>query len=220
VATCLLASAPGARAETQPAQEPPQKIAFPGELVRLAYNDEGYVTLGYRIANDSVGGEWMLLETGMTLNRGVPAVTITRDALSVQTPDGSMLPLATQQEFAEASAVLKPLDRRANRVRDSVDYLPRTATVPCRMSFFMDLSSRGRRPSRDEFELSSSTRCFGRIYFHVPGGIQYGQHILHVRLGETTVQVPFRIMTKEELKEAKAELKRLRKEAKKAKQGE
>jgi hypothetical protein len=41
----------------------------------------------------------------------------------------------------------------------------------------------------------------GRIYFHVPGGIKVGQHWLLVNFGESEVQVPFRILTKEEEKQ-------------------
>ena len=43
--------------------------------------------------------------------------------------------------------------------------------------------------------------CLGRIYFHVPGGIKTGQHWLNVKFAESEVQVPFRILTKEEAKE-------------------
>jgi hypothetical protein len=44
----------------------------------------------------------------------------------------------------------------------------------------------------------------GRLYFNVPGGIKVGQHWLHVNFGESgEVQVPFRILTKEEEKQFK-----------------
>ena len=57
-------------------QEPPKiKIPEPGvpadhdawraSYVRAAYNNEGYVILGYQLANRSVGEEWMLLEVGV-----------------------------------------------------------------------------------------------------------------------------------------------------------
>ena len=55
----------------------------------------------------------------------------------------------------------------------------------------------------DEVELSSNRGCVGRLYFHVPGGIKVGQHWLNVNFGESEVQVPFRILTKEEEKEFK-----------------
>jgi hypothetical protein len=213
--TVLLTAAAGPRASNEQVEEPTQKLAFPGEFVRLVQNDEGAVVLGYRVANDSIGQEWMLLETGMTLNPGAEAVTITRDALFIETPDGSKVPLATQEEFRQAHGALRPLDKRASIARDRLDYLPGTATTPCAMRFFSDLSGKGRQLSFDQLELGSNAKCFGRIYFRLPDGIQLGQHMFNVQLRDTTVRVPFRIMTKDELKEFKAELKRMKKEAKK-----
>jgi hypothetical protein len=42
----------------------------------------------------------------------------------------------------------------------------------------------------------------GRLYFKVPGGIKVGQHWLFVDFGPSgKVEVPFRILTKEEEKQ-------------------
>jgi len=49
-------------------------------------------------------------------------------------------------------------------------------------------------------ELSPSRGCLGRLYFHVPGGIQYGQHWLNLKFEKTLIRVPFRILTAEEEK--------------------
>ena len=48
----------------------------------------------------------------------------------------------------------------------------------------------------------------------VPGNIQYGQHFLNVEFENSTIRVPFTIMTKEELKENKAKWKEMQKEHK------
>jgi len=39
----------------------PQIMTMEGRYVRAAYNNEGYAILGYKLANLSVGEEWMLL---------------------------------------------------------------------------------------------------------------------------------------------------------------
>jgi hypothetical protein len=39
------------------------------------------------------------------------------------------------------------------------------------------------------------------VFFHVPGGIKVGQHWLNVNFGGSRVEVPFRILTKEEAKQ-------------------
>jgi hypothetical protein len=80
----------------------PEIFTMTGEFVRIAYNNEGFVTLGYQIANDSVADEWMLLEVGVTLRAPTKNQTMTRDAFSLKLPDGSTIPLATQKEFAGA----------------------------------------------------------------------------------------------------------------------
>jgi len=54
--------------------------------------------------------------------------------------------------------------------------------------------------SWDEVELSDSRACLGRLFFKVPGGITYGQHWLNVKFAESTIRVPFRILTKDEEK--------------------
>ena len=54
--------------------------------------------------------------------------------------------------------------------------------------------------SYDEVELSPDRACVGRLYFKVPGGIQYGQYWLNVQFAETLVRVPFRILTDAERK--------------------
>ena len=174
----------------------PEIMTMEGRFVRAAYNNEGYVILGYRIANDSVGEEWMLLEIGTTVMDGVPNYKLIRDAISLTTPDGTKVPLPTQEEYGKAS--LRALEKRASFVHDSINYFPPMAHDACRIGFFSDLDSRGL--PWDQVELSSTRACMGRMFFKVPGGIQYGQHWLDVKFEKSLVRVPFRILTKEEYK--------------------
>ena len=44
-----------------PVPTEPGLFTMKGEVARIAYNNEGWVTMGYRTANDSQGQEWMLL---------------------------------------------------------------------------------------------------------------------------------------------------------------
>src|SRR6476661_7775862 len=103
----LAVLAPVAPAESQnqapivpiPQSGVPQIFTMEGKFVRAAYNNEGYVIMGYQPANRSIGEEWMLLEVGLTVLDNVPSFTMTRDALSIETPDGKTIPLATTVEF-------------------------------------------------------------------------------------------------------------------------
>ena len=63
----------------------PQILTIEGKFVRAAYNNEGYVILGYQASNRSIGEDWMLLEVGMTVRDKVPNYKITREAISLET---------------------------------------------------------------------------------------------------------------------------------------
>ena len=201
--TCVLTPAAPITGQSQ---EPP-KVQIPqagvseimtmeGKFVRAAYNNEGYVILGYQAANYSVGEEWLLLEVGMTVRERVSDYTLTRDRLSLETPDGTTLPLPTIEEHREGDT--RAVQQRASVQRDSINYFPPSAHQACALVFFPDLTSRAL--PRDDAELSSSRACVGRLYFKVPGGIKYGQHWLNVKFEKSLIRVPFRILTKEEEK--------------------
>jgi hypothetical protein len=190
----------------------PQIATIEGTFVRAAYNNEGYVIVGYKTANMSVGDEWMLLEFGSTVREGVPNYKLTRDMLSLETPDGTKVPLPTVEEYRKAN--LTALNHRANVARDSINYFPPMATQACRVGFFSDVDSRA--VAWDQVELSQNRACLGRIFFKVPGGIKYGQHWLDVQFAQTLVRVPFRILTKDEEKMLSKNYSDIRKQVKEA----
>ena len=207
----LVAGVVSAQDIKKPDPTVPEIFTLTGEFVRVAYNNEGYVTLGYRVANDSVAEEWMLLEVGVTLRGKTKGQKMMRDAFSLMLPDGSTIGLATQKEFAGAGH-LAALNARGNVVRDSINYFPVQANRPCVIGFFSDPTNRARSISYDQVELSSNRACLGRIFFHVPGKIQTGQHYLNVKFENSMVQVTFRILTKAEEKEFRKTWKGLKKE--------
>ena len=189
-----------------------QIMTMEGKFVRAAYNNEGYVILGYQLVNRSVGEEWMLLEVGMTVRDRVPDYTLKRDALSLETPDGKTLPLPSIKEHRAANT--SALQAREKVQRDSINYFPPSAHRPCRIGFFSDLDSPAM--AYDEVTLSSQRACLGRLYFHVPGGIKYGQHWLNVKFEKSLVRVPFRILTEEEEKTLSKNYKDISKQVKEA----
>jgi hypothetical protein len=187
-----------------PAEEPPkvqipepgvpQIMTMEGRYVRAAYNNEGYVILGYRIVNLSVGEPWMLLETGFALREGVPSYDLTRDAVSLETTDGKTVPLPSVEEYRKAN--LMALEAREKVQRDSINYFPPNAHRACRVGFFAELDQRAL--AWDKVELSDQRACLGRLFFEVPGGITYGQYWLNVKFAKSVLRVPFRVFTKEE----------------------
>jgi hypothetical protein len=193
----------------RPAAQEPQKpvVAIPkpgvseimtmeGKFVRAAYNNEGYVILGYQLANRSIGEEWMLLEVGMTLREGQKNQTFKREAVSLNTPDGKTVPLATIAEHRDADT--RALQNRERVQRDSINYFPPMANQACRIGFFAEIDQRV--APWDQVELSYMRACLGRFFFKVPGGITHGQHWLNVQFQNSLIRVPFRILTADEEK--------------------
>jgi hypothetical protein len=189
---------------TRPEPTVPEIYTLMGQYVRVAYNNEGYVILGYRMANESAGEEWMMLDAGLTIRKGTPHYQITRESFTVKTPDGKNIPLATQKEYAEAG-YLKALNGRAKMMRDSISYFPWTPTAPAPPLLRGPGSANSM--SYDQVELSPDRACVGRLFFKIPGGIQHGQHWLVVKFAGSQVEVPFRILTKDEAKYLKEEWK-------------
>ncbi len=205
----------GSLAQEKPkAPEPgvPELYTLEGQFVRIAYNNEGYVSLGYRVANQSAGEEWMLLEMGVTV-RTDGEYTLKREHLSIETPDGTTIPLPSNAEVREANP--RALVMRAKVVRDSINYFPPMATRACPIRFFAELGGRGSL-AYDQVVLSHQRACLGRIFFKIPGGIQYGQHWLNVQFEKSLVRAPFRILTEEEEKVFSKKWKDIKKEHEKA----
>jgi len=172
----------------------PEILTMEGKFVRAAYNNEAYVILGYQASNRSIGDEWMLLEVGMTVLDRTPDYTLTRDAISLETPDGKTIPLPTVTEQRKGD--VRAIQQRAKVQRDSINYFPPRASRACAILFFPDLDSR--TLPYDQVDLSRDRACVGRLYFRIPGGITYGQHWLNVKFQNSVLRVPFRIMTEDE----------------------
>jgi len=216
VAALCTVAGPGAQDQKPVVKLPqpgvPEIATIEGAFVRAAYNNEGYVILGYKTANMSVGDEWMLLEIGTTLREGVPAYKLKRDAISLTTADGATIPLPTVSEYRDVD--LRALEQRSKVSRDSINYFPPMASQACRIGFFSDVDSRAM--AWDEVEVSYTRACLGRLYFRVPGGIKYGQHWLNVKFEKSLVRTPFRIFTKDEEKLVSKNYGDIRKQVKEA----
>jgi len=190
----------------------PEIATLEGAFVRAAYNNEGYAILGYKTANMSVGDEWMLLEFGTTVRDGVPSYKLKREDVNLETPDGSKIAMATVEEYRKAD--LRALENRANVARDSINYFPPMASKACRIGFFSELGQ-AVLPWQD-VELSNTRACLGRLFYHVPGGIKYGQHWLNVKFENSLIRVPFRIFTKDEEKLLNKNYKSIKKQVEEA----
>jgi hypothetical protein len=175
----------------------PQIMTLEAKFVRVAYNNEGYVIMGYQIANRTIGDEWIMLDVGITQMEKVRDYTLKRDAISLDTPDAT-LPLPSIVEYRENESKVQPLQMRLKVQRDSINYFPNWVHGVNRLGFFSDLGSRAM--PWDEAEVSNDRACMGQLYFHIPGGTKYGQYWLNVKFAQSVVRVPFRLFTEEEEK--------------------
>ena len=175
----------------------PQMFTLQGQYVRMAYNNEGFATLGYRAVQQSVGGDWILLRVGITVRKDVPNYELKREHLTVKLPNGTTVPLATQKEFMEAGGV-RAVVLRDQKIHDSINYFPNEVSDACAIKFFNDPGQRGL--AYDQVELSDNRGCVGRLFFKVPGGIVPGQYWLLIQFAKSHIEVPFRVMTPEEEK--------------------
>jgi hypothetical protein len=217
ISLCALQAKGDARTQEKPVVQLPQPgvpqiTTLEGKFIRVAYNTEGYVILGYQASNRSIGEEWMLLEVGMTVLDRVPDYTLKRDALSLDTPDGKKIPLPSAVEQREANP--RAIEQRAKVQRDNINYFPTSAHRACGIAFFPDLGSRVL--PQDLVDLSSDRACVGRLYFKIPGGIALGQYWLNVKFQNSLVRVPFRILTAEEEKLLSKNYKSIEKQVKDA----
>jgi hypothetical protein len=168
----------------------PEIMTIEGKFVRVAYNREGYVILGYQVSNRSIGEDHM----GTTLLEGVKDYKLTRDKIELTLPDGKNVPMLTMEEFRKVN--LRAIEARARVQRDSINYFPNTASQACRIGFFAEPNSPAM--AWDSVELSTRRACLGRVFFRIPGGIAYGQYFLNVKFEQSLIRVPFRILTEEE----------------------
>ena len=175
----------------------PQIMTLEAKFVRVAYNNEAYVILGYQIANRTVGDEWIMLDVGMTLMEKVKDYTLTRDAVSLDTPD-EHLSLPSITEYRQNESKVQMLQQRMKVQRDSIDYFPPWTHGVNRLGFFSDLNSRAM--PWDQTDVTNNRACMGQLYFHVPGGTKYGQYWLNVQFAQSALRVPFRLFTDAEEK--------------------
>lgn len=175
----------------------PQIMTLEGKFVRAAYNNEAYAILGYQIANRTVGQDWIMLDVGMTLMEKVPDYKLKREAVSLDTPDGT-LPLPSIEEYRQNESKVQGLQNRLKVQRDSINYFPPWAHGVNRLGFFSDLGSRAL--PWDEAEVTNNRACMGQLYFHIPGGTKYGQYWLNIKFAQGVLRVPFRLLTEEEEK--------------------
>ncbi len=156
-----------------------------GKYVVMNKGSQAEVAVGYRYAQQNLGSEWLVLEVAATSPPKQTAV-MRRDKVSVQTPAGETVLLATQREFNEAYGALQSVLRAADVVRDPMEYWPPRKST-CAIRFFVEPGS---GVSFDEVTVNDFRACQGRFLFNIPGGVQAGRYVLTLDLDKSEMEIP------------------------------
>jgi hypothetical protein len=153
-------------------------IVYKGPQVELV--------LSYRFAKQNPTGNWLMLDTVLTA--ATAPLELPRTAISVRTPNGDVVPLATQQSFGKAYPELAASIARANAFLEPMGYL--LPHRPRRMDYF---SEPGRHLAFASVWLDEWHNTYGRLYFQLPEGVQKGNYELLVNLPQSQVTISFAI---------------------------
>jgi hypothetical protein len=145
------------------------------------------VVVSYRFADLNVGADWLFLDAAIS-GIGRTAVEVERGKVSVRTPGGAVVPLATQKEFGEAYGELAGTLARADVAREPLDYYP--GRRPQGLDF---LVAPGSGVSLLSAWVNDLNVAFGRLAFHIPGGVHAGPYELLIDVPGDTARIPFRL---------------------------
>jgi hypothetical protein len=143
--------------------------------------------LSYRFASVNLGEDWLFLDISLTGNTRT-AVEVNRDRISLLTPTGDVIPLATQREFGEAYPQLASALARAAIAGEPLDYYP--SRTPKGLDF---LVAPGTGLALQSVWVNDLDVAIGRLYFFLPSGVQPGHYELRIDLQEAKVRIPFQL---------------------------
>ena len=153
-------------------------VTYRGPRIQVAISD--------RYARYHPGGPWLLLDAEMGATGGV--ISIPRRAIAVRTPSGEVVPLATQREFEAGYPQLASAIVLANFHRTRLDYfLPE---CPRQMDLFRLHGVGWVLPS---LVLDPFHNSYGRLYFHLPNGVQRGRYELLIGVPKGEAVIPFHV---------------------------
>lgn len=158
----------------------------------LYQGPELVATVAYRQGKHSVAEEWLVLAVELTCPRNSGPIPIRRGDISVFTPEGRRLELASQIEFAGNFPRLSiPVDRALAFFPLLRRYEP--GRLPSERWFYAIASD---RIGFEELPVSSGQEFSGPLVFSVPGGVQPGRWRLVFELEESRPDIPFVIEVK------------------------
>ncbi len=144
------------------------------------------IAMSYRYPKLTPGGTWLMLDTVMVGTRD--PIEVPRTAISVRTPSGEVVPLATPTEYNNGYRELAWGIITDDATREPLGLLIARRYLPLR--FF---PPRGIGLAVDSEWLDNFHNTYGRLFFKLPDGLQNGTYQLLINLSESKVVIPFTI---------------------------
>ena len=167
---------------------PVEGVSHPTATSSRFTGPDAEVLVDARYASTRLGDRWLVLETVLGARAG-RRVEVSRNAITVRTPDGLRLPLATQQEYADAYGELRSAQLHPAVAEPS----PRTFGTPRRPCGRWLFTPPGEGFAAERLSIGGAEQCWGLLVFQVPGGVQPGPWRIDIDLEESDVRLPFRI---------------------------
>ena len=142
--------------------------------------------LDFHWADRHLGDEWLILKLSMASGSG-GVTPVSRDGVSVLTPQGAALPLPTQTEFREALGSIRMALKQENAWGPPASRF--VGSLSRAENWFF--SPPGVFIDRNTIYPSAFQYCTGPLVFRVPGGVQPGEWVLVMELEEARVRIPF-----------------------------
>jgi len=161
------------------------------EVTRFAVLYEGpevATIVAHSSGGRSVGEEWLVLGVELTATESAGPVVVKRGDITVRTPGGRRLRVASQNEFRENFPRLQIPTERTLANLPLLDRYKLNRDFPCDQWFF---AAPPEVLAFDEIPISSSQICSGPLFFRVSGGIQPGRWRLIIELEESRADIPF-----------------------------
>jgi len=164
------------------------KVKQYGRATVQYLSDQVAVVANYDYSQKNHDGDWLLIGFAVQGRKG--PIVIQRTDLSLQTPDGRTIPVATQQVFLQESQMLTPLFQNAAIWRRSLDdYFP-SRPAQHTVNFF----SRPGGIVHDSVMTHPDEVATGDLLFKAPDGKwQEGTHRLVLNHAKAKAELPINL---------------------------
>jgi hypothetical protein len=163
---------------------PVDQVRQVGSTATVYQGPQVQVAVSYKFPKLNLGGTWLMLDTTMAATKA--PVEIPRSAISLRTPDGDVVPLASPSQYFEAYPRLA-----WSIIKDDATREPLGLAIERRLRPLRYFPARGAGLAFDAEWLDYWHNSYGRLFFELPGGVQAGHYQLLLDLPESKAVIPF-----------------------------